>query len=127
MNFGEAAADPVTYANRKAEMAWTLKEWLDDPGGANIPDDDGVQADFLATPPDEPDSNQRKRLKSKPWVKKHYGKSPDIFDAACLTFAEPINSGGMVQGNAAADFDPFDVATGGGSGIGNSWDDFDVF
>lgn len=127
VNFGEAAADPVTYANRKAEMAWTLKEWLDDPGGANIPDDDGVQADFLATPPDEPDSNQRKRLKSKPWVKKHYGKSPDIFDAACLTFAEPINSGGMVQGNAAADFDPFDVAVGGGSSIGNSWNDFDVF
>lgn len=126
VNFGESAMDPVTFVNRKAEMAWELKDWLEDPGGANIPDDDDVQADFLATPPDDPDSNQRKRLKSKPWVKKHYGKSPDIFDAACLTFAEPINSGGMEQGNAASDFDPFDMAVGGGDGIGNSMVDFDA-
>lgn len=127
VNFGEAAADPVTYCNRKAEMAWELKEWLEDPGGANIPDDDAVQADFLATPPDDPDSNQRKRLKPKKWVKKNYGKSPDIFDAACCTFAEPVASGGMVQGNASDDFDPFAVASGGGFGIGNSMVDFDVF
>lgn len=126
VNFGESAMDPVTYVNRKAEMAWTMKEWLEDPGGANIPDDDAVQADFLATPPDDPDSNQRKRLKPKPWVKKRYGKSPDIFDAACLTFAEPINAGGFAQGNAATDFDPFEVANGSGHGIGNSWADFDV-
>lgn len=127
VNFGESAMDPVTYVNRKAEMAWTMKEWLDDPGGANIPDDDGVQADFLATPPDDPDSNQRKRLKGKPWVRKHYGKSPDIFDAAILTFAEPIASGGMVQGNASTEFDPFEVSTGGGFGIGNAMVDFDGF
>lgn len=127
VNFGESAMDPVTYVNRKAEMAWTMKEWLEDPGGANIPDDDGVQADFLATPPDDPDSNQRKRLKGKPWVRKHYGKSPDIFDAAILTFAEPIASGGMVQGNASTEFDPFEVSTGGGFGIGNAMVDFDGF
>lgn len=127
VNFGESANDPVTYVNRKAEMAWELKEWIEDPGGANIPDEDDVQADFLATPPDDPDSNQRKRLKPKPWVKKHYGKSPDIFDAACLTFAEPINSGGGQQGNAATDFDPYDYAVGSGGGIGNANVDFDVF
>lgn len=126
VNFGEAANDPVTFVNRKAEMAWELKDWLEDPGGANIPDDDEVQADFLATPPDEPDSNQRKRLKPKKWVRKEYGKSPDIFDAACLTFAEPINSGGMEMGSASTEFDPFDLAVGGGIGIGNSMVDFDV-
>jgi len=127
VNFGEAANDPVTYVNRKAEMAWELKDWMEDPGGANIPDEDEVQAEFLSTPPDEPDSNQRKRLKPKKWVKKEYGKSPDIFDAACLTFAEPISSGGIMQGNANADFDPLDYTTGASSGIGNSMVDFDVF
>lgn len=126
VNFGEAAMDPITYVNRKAEMAWELKEWIEDPGGANVPDEDEVQAELLSTPPDDPDSNQRKRLKPKKWVKKHYGKSPDVFDAACLTFAEPIASGGQMQGNAASDdFDPFDYTSGGGFGIGNAMVDFD--
>lgn len=127
VNFGEAANDPVVYVNRKAEMAWTFKEWLEDPGGANIPDDNEVQADLLATPPDDPDSNQRKRLKPKKWVKKEFGKSPDIFDGCCLTFAMPLAPGAHVQGNAAADFDPFDYTTGGDGMIGNTgWDQFDL-
>lgn len=128
VNFGESALDPHVYVNRKAEMAWNLKEWLEDPGGANIPDEDEVQSDFLATPPDDPDSNQRKRLKSKKWVKKEYGKSPDIFDAACLTFAMPISTHGTTQGNASADFDPLDFTTGNYDGsIGNSAVEFDGF
>ena len=127
VNFGEAANDPVVYVNRKAEMAWTFKEWLEDPGGANIPDDNEVQADLLATPPDDPDSNQRKRLKPKKWVKKEFGKSPDIFDGCCLTFAMPLAPGAHVQGNAASDFDPFDYTTGGDGMIGNTgWDQFDL-
>lgn len=127
VNFGEAANDPVVYVNRKAEMAWAFKEWLEDPGGANIPDDNEVQADLLATPPDDPDSNQRKRLKPKKWVKKEFGKSPDIFDGCCLTFAMPLAPGAHVQGNAAADFDPFDYTTGGDGMIGNTgWDQFDL-
>lgn len=127
VNFGEQANDPVIYVNRKAEMAWTFKEWIEDPGGANIPDDNEVQADLLATPPDDPDSNQRKRLKSKKWVKKEFGKSPDIFDACCLTFAMPLAPGAVQQGNAATDFDPFDYTTGSGYGIGNAMVDFDPF
>ncbi|HKY45623.1 MAG TPA: hypothetical protein VJM50_21215 [Pyrinomonadaceae bacterium] len=126
VNFGETANNPETYVNRKAEMAWEFKEWLEDPGGANIPDDNEVQGDLLATPPDDPDSNQRKRLKPKKWVKKHYGKSPDIFDACCLTFAMPLASGGMTQGNAMSDFDPFDLSTGSEMIGNNGWDQFDL-
>lgn len=127
VNFGEAANDPVTYVNRKAEMAWEFKEWIEDPGGANIPDADDVQADLLASWPDLPDSNQRKRLVSKPKVKKAYGKSPDIFDACCLTFAEPVSMGGSSIGSANSDFDPLDYTTGGGGQIGSTgWADFDV-
>ena len=126
VNFGESALEPDRYTNRKGEMAWSLKEWMDDPGGANIPDTDEVQADFLATPPDDPDSNNRRRLKDKKWVRKHAGFSPDIFDAACLTFAMPVGSGVMVQGNTSTDFDPLDWGSSGGGGVGNSSVDFDV-
>jgi len=126
INFGESAMEPDRYTNRKGEMAWSLKEWMDDPGGANIPDTDEVQADFLATPPDDPDSNNRRRLKDKKWVKKHAGFSPDIFDAACLTFAMPVGSGASLTGNSAVAFDPIDWMDGGGSS-GNSSVDFDVF
>ena len=127
VNFGEQADNPVDFVNKKAEMAWQFKDWLEDPGGANIPDDNDVQADLLATPPDDPDSNQRRRLKSKRWVKKEYGKSPDIFDACCLTFAMPIK-GSVAQGNASPDdWDPLDFGGNSyGSDIGNSMVDFDV-
>lgn len=128
VNFGEQADNLVDFVNKKAEMAWTFKDWLEDPGGANIPDSDEVQADLLATPPDDPDSNQRRRLKSKKWVKKEFGKSPDIFDACCLTFAMPIK-GTVSQGNATQeDWDPLSGEVFHGSGeIGNSLVDFDGF
>lgn len=124
VNFGESALEPDRYTNRKGEMAWLLKEWMDDPGGANIPDTDEVQADFLATPPDDPDSNNRRRLKDKKWVRKHAGFSPDIFDAACLTFAAPVGFGAAQQGNSTSDFDPLEWGNGGGM-MGNSMVEFD--
>ena len=126
VNFGESALDPETYVNRKAEMAWTLKEWIEEPGGANIPDDDEVQADFLASVADDPDSNQRKRLKSKKWLRSKGIRSPDIFDAACLTFAAPISDILATVGSVSVDFDPFTGAVSHGA-IGNANVDFDPF
>jgi hypothetical protein len=124
VNFGETAMDPERYVNRKAEMAWTLKEWIEDIGGANIPDSDEVQADFLASVADDDDSNQRKRLKGKKWLRSKGIRSPDIFDAACLTFAAPINDDWAVQGSVTVDFDPISGAIAPG-GMGNSTVDFD--
>lgn len=124
VNFGESALDPENYVNRKAEMAWALKDWTEEPGGANIPDDDAVQADFLASVADDPDSNQRRRLKSKKWMRSKGLRSPNIFDAACLTFAEPINDAIMVPTEATVDFDPLSGAIGWGSS-GSSMVDFD--
>lgn len=126
VNFGEAANDPEAYVNRKAEMAWLLKEWIEDVGGANIPDDDALQADFLASVADDPDSNQRRRLKSKKWLRSKGIPSPNIFDAACLTFASPIDDATMTIGNSATNFDPFSGAIAVGS-IGNSSVYFDPF
>lgn len=129
VNFGEAALDPERYVNLKAEMAWKLRDWLDDPGGANIPDDDDVQADLLSSVADDPDSNQRRRLKTKKWMRSQGLPSPNIFDAACTTFAMPLGEGAYTTqvGNANSDFDPVDYAHGSGGQIGSSSVDFDVF
>ncbi len=126
VNFGEAAIDSEAYVNRRVEMAYSLVDWLADPGGANIPDTDEVQADFLATPSDDPDSNQRKRLKSKKWMRSNGIRSPDIFDASILTFALPVGSAHQTIGQSQVDYD---VYQGGyeNAAIGNANWDGDVF
>lgn len=107
VNFGEAAFDSETYVNRKAEMAWEFKEWIQDVGGANIPDDDEFQADILASVADEPDRLQRKRLRSKVWMRSKGLRSPDYFDASCLTFAAPVGGRAVASTiNSSTDFDP---------------------
>ena len=126
VNFGEAANDPEKYVNRKAEMAWLFAEWLEDVGGANIPDTDEFQADVLAVVEDDPDSNSRRRLKSKKWLRSKGIRSPDLFDAASLTFAAPVSGDALAIGNATTDFDPFS-AFNQGAGMGNSMTDFDPF
>ena len=126
VNFGEQANDPEKYVNRKAEMAWLFAEWLEDVGGANVPDTDEFQADVLAVVEDDPDSNSRRRLKSKKWLRSKGIRSPDLFDAASLTFAAPVSGDAVAIGNATTDFDPFS-AFNQGSGMGNSMTDFDPF
>lgn len=128
VNFGSAAYDSEVYVNRKAEMAWEFKQWLEDEGGANIPDDDDFQGDLLSSVPDEPDRNQRKQLKSKRWMKSKGLKSPDYFDACCLTFAEPVAfvASTSQNGNASTDFDPLsgDISNETFGQIGSSLSDF---
>ncbi len=126
VNFGERAFDNENYVNRKAEMAWEFKQWLEDVGGANIPDDDEIQGDLLSPQADEPDRNQRRQLKSKKWMRSKGLKSPDYFDAACLTFAAPVASLGQNRiGNSQVDFDPLSGQVGGGEGQGVAIVDFD--
>lgn len=110
VNFGSTANDPEKYVDRKAEMAFALKEWLEDPIGANIEDSDELQADLLSVREDYPDANQRRRIKSKKWMKQQGLRSPDLFDAAGLTFAEPVEFMTSTAGqttSVTADFDPF--------------------
>jgi len=127
VNFGEQALDPERYKNRRAEMAWTAKEWLEDPGGANIPDEDDFQADWLASVISPTDSQQRRQLMSKVWMRSKGIRSPNLFDASILTFALPVAAIDTMGGDASSDFDPL-------SGDGNDWGnqgssmtDFDVF
>lgn len=99
INFGSAPLEPQPtddagkpkggYANRRAEMWGKSKEWLEEPGGVDVPDTDSLQADACA-PGYKYDSLTRVQLESKDEIRKRGLRSPDEWDAVALTFAEPI-------------------------------------
>lgn len=76
--------------NRRAEMWMNSKEWLDDVGGADIPDLDSLQTDACG-PSYKWDSNARLVLESKEDMMRRGVRSPDEWDAIALTFAEPVS------------------------------------
>jgi hypothetical protein len=100
VNFGSAPyrPNPVDkdgrdcggYVNRRAEMWGMTRDWLDEVGGVDIPDRDGLQADACG-PGYQYDVNQRVLLESKKAMRKRGVRSPDEWDAVALTFAEPVN------------------------------------
>jgi hypothetical protein len=75
--------------NRRAEMWQRSKLWLDEPGGADIPDEDGLQADACG-PGYHYDMNQRLLIEAKEHMRARGLRSPDEWDAVALTFAEPV-------------------------------------
>lgn len=88
----DAAGKPMAGPrNRRAEMWGDSKEWLDDEGGADIPDLDSLQADACG-PGYGYDVNQRLLLESKEDMRQRGVRSPDEWDAVVLTFAEPVNA-----------------------------------
>lgn len=99
INFGGEPQEPVRLLpsgekrpgpkNRRAEMWERSRDWLDDPGGADIPDEDGLQADACG-PGYHYDTNQRLLLESKEHMRSRGVRSPDEWDAIALTFAEPV-------------------------------------
>ena len=112
--FGGKATMPNLFVNRRAEMWWGMKEWLD-LGGA-IPNDNALKQE-LATPIYWFDSAGRKVLEPKDEIKKRLqgGGSPDMADALALTFAYPVKKRPMIDiydrgktRNGAKDYNPYD-------------------
>jgi hypothetical protein len=99
VNFGSEPVEPPRYdeqgnvipggRNRRAEMWMLSKEWLQEVGGADLPDLDSLQADACA-PEYSYDSQQRLVLESKEKMRSRGVRSPDDWDAIALTFAEPV-------------------------------------
>lgn len=75
--------------NRRAEMWKRSRDWLDEPGGADIPDEDSLQADACG-PSYHYDANSRLLIESKEHMRDRGLRSPDEWDAVALTFAEPV-------------------------------------
>lgn len=92
VNFGSAADDPRRFANKRAEMWGLSRDWLTDPGGADMVDDDTLHMEATSTGAKE-NVNQQLIMEPKKDVKKRVGFSPDGWDAVVLTFAGTVRSG----------------------------------
>ncbi len=94
VNFGGKPLEPAPLdgggpLNRRAEMWMKSKEWLEEPAGAQIPDDDALHGDACG-PGYKYDSNTRLQLESKDDMRRRGVPSPDGWDSVALTFAEPV-------------------------------------
>ena len=87
--FGGKAMKPDQYINRRTEMWWLMKQWIEE-GGA-IPNDVALKQE-LATPIYWYDNVGRRLLEGKDQIKKRLqgAGSPDLADALALTFALPV-------------------------------------
>ncbi len=89
VHFGGKANLEQQFVNRRTEMWWNMKEWIEN--GGWIPNDPMLRQE-LSTPTYWFDAQGRKMLESKDEIKKRLqgGASPDIADALALTFAYPV-------------------------------------
>lgn len=101
VNFGSSPIHPpkidkdgrevAGYLNRRAEMWGLSRDWLDDEGGADIPDSDALQADACGPGYHYHPVNSKLVLESKEHMRDvRKIRSPDEWDAIALTFAEPV-------------------------------------
>lgn len=99
VNFGASPLEPPKFddegneqpgpLNRRAEMWMASRDWLDDPAGVQLPDEDGLQSE-ACSPGYRYDSRARVVLESKEEMRRRGAPSPDGWDAVALTFAEPV-------------------------------------
>ena len=90
INNASRAMDSERYENIRAEMWWTMLEWLEDQP-CRIPNNAALISDITAPQPKE-SSNGRKLVEKKKDMKTRGLRSCDGADALALTFAEPIAS-----------------------------------
>lgn len=110
VQFGGKALDP-RFANKRAEMYWGVKEWLE--AGGALYDDAALKAELCA-PTYEYVREGVLQLESKDDIKARLGVSPDLADALALTFAFPVapkprglSDPGMA-GRVKRDYNPLD-------------------
>lgn len=106
VNFSQEAHDKQRYFNKRTEMALDLVSWIKR-GGALPPDCPQFIASLTQT--NYAFKGDRMILEPKDAVKKKLGYSPDHFDAAMLTFAEPVTPKQAVRRPRAlqAEYNPF--------------------
>jgi hypothetical protein len=98
--FGAGASDNEVYLNKRAEMWWRMKDWLED-APCRLPNEPALIADLSAPQPKER-SDRKKQLESKQEMAKRQIRSPDLADALALTFAETVMPRDFVLGRGTA-------------------------
>lgn len=86
--FGGKAIKDTRYINKRAEMWDECRIWLEQ--GGHLPYMPSLRTE-LTNPTYTFDGQNRIKLESKEAIKERTGKSPDLADALCLTFAAPTN------------------------------------
>lgn len=94
VQFGGGANDPARFANRRAEMWWSMREWLH--AGAVVEPDRALRDDLVG-PEYSYTINGKIKLESKDDMKARGLASPDNADALALTFAAPVAAPSDVQ------------------------------
>jgi len=110
--FGGKAIQSNLFVNRRTEMWWLIKEWIEQ-GGA-IPNHVDLKQE-LSTPIYWYDAAGKRMLEAKDEIKKRLqgGGSPDIADALALTFAFPVRKKlprdiyDRVKKNKSEEYDPY--------------------
>lgn len=112
-NLGTAVADSgVKYANKRAEMWGSMREWLK--GGALISDTE--LREQLIAPHYGYNAKNQIQLEKKEDIKKRGAPSPDIADALALTFAFPVVPHALAGREGAppiiveSEYDPLEAA-----------------
>lgn len=98
VHFGGAAARDDLYVNRRIEMWFAIKKWLED--GGVLPDKDAAGQDIeddLTSPEFFYSTKGKMQLESKEDMKERGLHSPDDGDALALTFAVPVRSANVVR------------------------------
>lgn len=103
-------------ANRRAEMWMRSKGWLSQEGGVDLPDLDSLQMDAAAPRYFYRTTDQALQLESKEQIRARGVRSPDEWDAICLSFAEPVRDRPVKPAPAT----PM-VQAGGSSEAGTAW------
>ena len=86
INFGHKSLDGQ-YTNKRTEMWCKMADWIGK--GGCIPDNPSLISELAMPTFDYNDKNQ-KVLESKKQIRDRLGKSPDLADALCLTFADDV-------------------------------------
>lgn len=93
--FGGVALDSTQFANKRTEIWWGVKEWLEQ-GGVLRNDDPDLIEDLIG-PEYYYQPNGKKILERKKDMKKRGLKSPDLADALACTFAGPVRKLNDIQ------------------------------
>jgi hypothetical protein len=102
VNSAARAEDPERYANKRAEIWYRFKQWLED-GPNRLPKDAALIADISA-PSYKTSSNGSRLIESKDDMKKRGMRSPDGADALAMTFAENVVPRAQREGVDRGDF-----------------------
>lgn len=96
--FGSRATKEERYANRRAEMWDSIRQWLRSGGclPAGGPAEQALRGELTA-PTYSFDTAGRLKLERKEDIRERLERSPDTADALALTFAVPMSADGVVM------------------------------